>query len=84
MQNLEYYYKYLEHAVAQWLRHYATTRKVAGSRSDEVNEFSSFYLILPAVLTEKSTRSREIMFLGSKVRPVRMVDNLTAICEPTV
>jgi hypothetical protein len=24
------------------------------------------------------------MFLGSKVRPVRKVDNLTAICEPTV
>jgi hypothetical protein len=23
-----------------------------------------------------------IMFLGSKVRPVRRADNLTAICEP--
>jgi hypothetical protein len=25
------------HAVPQWLRHYATSRKVAGSRADEVN-----------------------------------------------
>jgi hypothetical protein len=25
-----------------------------------------------------------IMFLGSKVRPVRKADNLTATCEPTV
>jgi hypothetical protein len=24
------------------------------------------------------------MFLGSKVRPVRRADNLTAICEPIV
>jgi hypothetical protein len=31
--------------------HYATSRKVAGSRSDEVNEFFfSFYLIFPAAL----------------------------------
>jgi hypothetical protein len=36
-------------------------------------------------LTEMSTRNiKIIMFLGSKVRPVRMVDNLTAICGPTV
>jgi hypothetical protein len=35
-------------------------------------------------LTEMSTRSRKIMFLGSKARPVRRADNLTAICEPTV
>jgi hypothetical protein len=26
-------------AVAEWLRHYATSRKVAGSRHDEVNLF---------------------------------------------
>jgi hypothetical protein len=26
-------------AVAQWLRHYATSRKVTGSRPDEVNGF---------------------------------------------
>jgi hypothetical protein len=32
------------------LSHYATSRKVAGSRPDEVNEFFSIYLILPAAL----------------------------------
>jgi hypothetical protein len=30
------------HAVAYWLRHYVTGRKVAGSRPDEVNEFFQF------------------------------------------
>jgi hypothetical protein len=30
------------HAVAWWLRHYATSREVAGSRPDEVNEFFQF------------------------------------------
>jgi hypothetical protein len=47
----------------------------------------SIYLILPAAmalgfiqpLTEMSTRSRKIMFVGSKARPVRRVDNLTDI-----
>jgi hypothetical protein len=39
---------YLGHAVACWLRHYATNRKVAGSMSDEVN--FKIYLILPAAL----------------------------------
>jgi hypothetical protein len=37
------------HAVAKWLRHYATNRKVAGSRPDEV-DFFLIYLILPAAL----------------------------------
>jgi hypothetical protein len=31
-----------------------------------------------------STRSRQIMVLESKLRPVRRADSLTAICEPTV
>jgi hypothetical protein len=36
-------------------------------------------------LTEMSTRSRKIiMFLLSKVWPVRSGDNLAAICEPIV
>jgi hypothetical protein len=85
----------------EWLRHYATSRKVAGSRPYEANEFSSIYLIFPAALgpvvysalTEMSTRNRKIMFIiviSRKVmflfleRPVRMVDNLAAICEPIV
>jgi hypothetical protein len=36
------------HAVAYWLRHYATNRKVAGSIPDEVNFL--IYLILPDAL----------------------------------
>jgi hypothetical protein len=32
------------------LRHYASSHKVAGSRPNEVNEFFSIYLILPAAL----------------------------------
>jgi hypothetical protein len=63
-----------------------------GSRPDEVNELFQLTLMLPAALgpgvsqplTEMSTRSRKIMFLGSKVRPVRRADNFTANCEPTV
>jgi hypothetical protein len=35
-------------------------------------------------LTEMSTRSRKVKFLGSRGRPVRTADNPTAICEPTV
>jgi hypothetical protein len=39
------------HAVALWLKHYAKSRKVAGSKPDEVNEFFfSICLILPAAL----------------------------------
>jgi hypothetical protein len=56
-----------------------------------VTEFCSYYLIIPAALglgvysvTEMNTRSRKIMFLGSRARLVRKADNLTAICKPTV
>jgi hypothetical protein len=38
------------HAV-EFLRHYATSRKVKGSRLDEVNAFFPIYLILPAALS---------------------------------
>jgi hypothetical protein len=34
----------------RWLRHCATSRKVAGSSLDEVDFFFSIYLILPAAL----------------------------------
>jgi hypothetical protein len=52
-----------------------------------VNAFFSIYLILPAALglvgfnqplTEMSTRNIKIIFLGSRARPVRGADNLTA------
>jgi hypothetical protein len=70
-------------AVAQWLRYYAISRKVAGSGPDEVN-FSIYLILLTQPLTEMSTRNRKIMFLGIKVRPMRRADNLATICEPTV
>jgi hypothetical protein len=66
---------------------------VAGSRPDEVNEFffnlpnpsgSHLALGLAQHLTEMTNRSRKIMFLGSRVRPVVRADKLTAICEPIV
>jgi hypothetical protein len=48
----------------------------------------SLYLILPFSLGpavhSACTRSRKIMFLGCKTRPVRRADNLTAISEPIV
>jgi hypothetical protein len=54
-----------------------------------VNVFLSVYLILPAALglrfveplTELSTRSREIVFLGAEARPTGKADNLAAVCE---
>jgi hypothetical protein len=75
------------HAVAQWLRHYATSRKVAGSKPDEA--ISYIYLILLAaqgfgVYSDYNRNRKIIMFLGSKVRPVRRADNLTTICESVV
>jgi hypothetical protein len=35
-------------------------------------------------LTEMSTRNRKIMFLGSKVQPVRRADKLATVCEQIV
>jgi hypothetical protein len=75
----------------RWLRHCATSRKVASSRPDEVNAFFSIYLIIPAILgsgvhsaPNKMSTRRKIMFLGNRSRPVRRADNLSTICEPTV
>jgi hypothetical protein len=70
------------------LRHYVRSRKVAGSKSDEVNDFFLICLILPALgftqpLIEMSFRSRKIMFPRSRARPARKVD-VTDICEPIV
>jgi hypothetical protein len=71
-----------------WLMHYATRRKVAGSIPDDVIGFfngpnpSSRTMALGSTqpLTEMSTGN----FPGSKGRPAREADNLTAICEPNV
>jgi hypothetical protein len=75
------------HSVAYWLRHYATSRKVAGSISD-VNGFfnwpnsSSRTVALGSIqlLTKMSTRNLP----GGKGRPTRGTNNLTAICERIV
>jgi hypothetical protein len=71
-----------------WLRHYTTSRKVAGSIPDEVTGFfnspnsSSRTMVLGSTqpVTDMSTRNLP----GGKVRSARKADNLTAICEPTV
>jgi hypothetical protein len=68
----------------------ATSRKVAGSRPDETNQFSSIYLILPVALepgvysADNRNEYRKQMFLGNRERPARRANNLTVICEPTV
>jgi hypothetical protein len=71
-----------------WLRHYAASRKFAGSIPDDVNYFNSPNPSgrtrsggFTQRLTEMSTRSRR-MFLGSRARPVRRADDLSVICEP--
>jgi hypothetical protein len=71
-----------------WLRHYATSSKVAGSIPDEVIGFfnwpnpSSLTIALGSTqpLTEMSTRN----LLGGKGRPARGADNLTTTCGPIV
>jgi hypothetical protein len=74
------------------LRHYATSQKVAGLGSLEVNAFFPIYLILPAALgpgvysasNRNEYQEQRKMFLRSRSRPVRRADNLTAICVPIV
>jgi hypothetical protein len=70
-----------------WLRHYATSRKVAGSNPDEVDFFnlsnpSSRTMALKSTqpLTEMSTGNLP----GGKGQLVRKAENLTAIWEQIV
>jgi hypothetical protein len=70
------------------LRHYATSRKFAGSIPDEVTGFfdlpnpSSRTIALGSTqpLTEMSSSNLP----GGKGRPACKADNFTAICEPIV
>jgi hypothetical protein len=70
------------------LRHYATSRKVAGSIPDGVTGFFSWpnpsnrtmTLGSTKPLTEISTRHVP----GGKGRPEHKADNLTPICEPII
>jgi hypothetical protein len=71
-----------------WLKHYATSQKVAGSIPDEVTGFfnwpnsSSRTMALGSTqpLTEMSTRNLP----GGEGQPARGADSLTAICEQIV
>jgi hypothetical protein len=71
-----------------WLMHYAINRKVAGSKRDEVNEFSSIYLILLAALgpwvCSVSNRNVYQKQKNSVSGEVSKADSLVAIYEPTV
>jgi hypothetical protein len=78
-------YYYWVHSVDCWLRHYATSRKIACSIPDEVIGFfnlpnpSSRIMTLGSTqpLTEMSTRNLP----GGKGRSARNADNFTTICE---
>jgi hypothetical protein len=71
-----------------WLRHYATSRKVAGSIANEFIGFfnlsnpssSSVALGSTHPLTEMSTSNLP----GGNGRPALKADNLTAVCESIV
>jgi hypothetical protein len=66
-----------------------TGRSNVGLRPDEVNEFFSIYVILPAaqgpgVYSDSNRNDHQKQknnVLGSRARPVRKADNLTATCE---
>jgi hypothetical protein len=89
--NMDPYYCYTSQPGGtrqrSWLRHYATSQKVAGASTGEVD--FSVELILPAALwpgvdsTTNRNKNQEFSW-GGKVRPVRRTDNLTAISEPIV
>jgi hypothetical protein len=71
-----------------WLKHYVTRRQVAGSIPDEVTEYFNWPNTSSRIMALRSTlhlREMSTMILpGSKGRPARKTDNLTAICEPIV
>jgi hypothetical protein len=70
----------------------ATSQKVMGLRPDEVTEFFSIYLILPATLgpgTYSSSNRNECqkqikMFLWRRALSVCKADNLITIYKPTL
>jgi hypothetical protein len=81
------YYFRKGQAVASWLRHYTTSRKIADSSQDEVDFFnlsnpSSRIMVLGWTqrLSEMNTRNL-LGGGGEEWRPARKADNLTAICE---
>jgi hypothetical protein len=70
------------------LRHYATSRKVAGSIPDEVIGFFNWHSTSSRTMSLGSTQHLPEMsnskLPGGEVRLARKADNLTAICEPII
>jgi hypothetical protein len=70
------------------LRHYATSRKVAGSIPGEVIGFFNWPNPSSRTVAMGSTQPLTVMstrnLLGEKGQPESKIYNLTAICEPTV
>jgi hypothetical protein len=70
------------------LRHYATSRKVAGLIPDEVTGFfnspNPYSRTVAVGSTQPLTEMRTRNLPGGEGRPARQTDNLTAICEPIV
>jgi hypothetical protein len=66
--------KFWGHAECSWLRHYATSRKFAGSFPDEVIGFFNW-------VDSASNRKEYQESSWGKGRPARKADNITAICE---
>jgi hypothetical protein len=72
--------------------YYATSRKVAGAKLDEVNECFSIYLILTVALApgvysaakEISTRRGITLFVGCRARLARTADKFSAISQQIV
>jgi hypothetical protein len=62
---------------------FADKRRLLGRYSSLADQGHGVIVSFMQPLTEMSTRSR-IMFLGSRARPVRKINNLTAICEPII
>jgi hypothetical protein len=69
-----------------WLRHYATSRKVAGSILVVVTGYFELMYLSRRIMALGSTQPLTEMsarnLLEGKGRSARKADNITAICEP--
>jgi hypothetical protein len=78
-------YSYYEEPYRSWLRHYATSRNVKGSTSDEVIGFLNWLnpssCIMALEVVSASNRNGYRNLPGGKGRPAGKADNLTAIYE---
>jgi hypothetical protein len=72
----------------RWLRHYATSRKVADSIPNEVIGFLNWPNASSRTMALWSTQPLREMgtrhLTGGKRRPAHKADNLTVICCPVV